>query len=79
VFQNANILGQLGSFEESEEYYLKAISMKNKALFWGNLGVLYHRWNKKGQAIAAYKNALLIDNNMPSAKVNLEKLLKSKS
>ena len=78
-FQNANILGQLGSFEESEDYYLKAISMKNKALFWGNLGVLYHRWNKKDQAIAAYKNALLIDNNMPSAKVNLEKLLKSKS
>ena len=54
---------------------MRAIGMKKSALFWGNLGVLYHRWNRREQAIEAYQAALLIDNSFQSAKVNLEKLL----
>ena len=54
---------------------MRAIAMKESALFWSNLGVLYHRWKKRKQAIEAYQAALLIDNNFPSAKVNLDKLL----
>ena len=58
--------------------YLRAIAMKKSALFWSNLGVLYHRWNRRKQAIEAYQAALLLDNSFPSAKVNLEKLLSRK-
>ena len=65
-------------YEKSEELYLQAISIKKSALFWGNLGVLYHRWNRRQQAIDAYQTALVIDNNFQNAKVNLEKLLSRK-
>ena len=78
VFQQANILGQLKKFEESEELYLLAISMKNSALYWSNLGVLYHLWNKTDKAIQAYNTALEIDSSHPSARVNRDRLLKRK-
>lgn len=78
VFQLANILGQQKQFEESEELYLRAISMKNSGLYWSNLGVLYHLWNKTPKAIECYETALMIDSSLASAKVNLDKLLKRK-
>ena len=55
--------------------YLRAISHRNTSLYWTNLGVLYHIWDKKAKAVAAYKTALQIDQNNPSARVNLDKLL----
>ena len=75
MFQLPSIIQ--GNYEESEQMYLKAISQRNSGLYWSNLGVLYHRWNKKDAAVAAYKNALLIDSNISSARVNLKKILES--
>ena len=49
--------------------------MRNSGLYWSNLGVLYHRANNKEKAVSAYKTALLIDQNIQSARVNLENLL----
>ena len=60
-------------YEESEKFYLKAIQLKRKAVFWNNLGVLYHRWNKTEKAAEAYKNAISLDNNS-SAKEHLRKI-----
>lgn len=64
-----------GNYEESEAMYLRAISLRNSGLYWSNLGVLHHRANNKEKAISAYKTALLIDQNIQSARLNLEKLL----
>ena len=49
--------------------------MRNSGLYWSNLGVLHHRANNKEKAVSAYKTALLIDQNIQSARVNLENLL----
>ena len=57
---------------------MKAISTEAKALYWGNLGVLYHRWDKLDKAEAAYKAALQIDSNLASARVNLNKVRNKK-
>ena len=63
-----------GKFAESEKFYLKAISLGGKALYWSNLGVLYHRWGKLNQAEGAYLSALRLDSSLGSARVNLNKL-----
>lgn len=73
-FQKANTLGKQGNYEESEAMYLRAISLRNSGLYWSNLGVLYHRANKKEKAVSAYTTALLLDKNIQSARANLEKL-----
>lgn len=76
LFSRANAFGKLAKFAESEEIFLKIIELKpNTALYSANLGVLYHRWNKKEKAIEFYKKALLINPNMKSAKDNLRKLI----
>ena len=64
-----------GNYDESERMYLRAISLRNSGLYWSNLGVLYHRANRKEAAVSAYKTALLLDQNIQSARVNLEKIL----
>ena len=65
-----------GNYEESEAMYLRAISLRpGSGLYYSNLGVLYHRANKKDKAVSAYKTALLLDQNIQSARVNLEKIL----
>ena len=64
-----------GNLEESEAMYLRAISLRNSGLYWSNLGVLYHRANRKEKAVSAYKTALSLDQNIQSARVNLEKIL----
>jgi Flp pilus assembly protein TadD len=74
MFQLANSFGKQGEFVESEKFYLKAIAREAKALYWSNLGVLYHRWDKLDSAEAAYTMALQLDSNMGSARNNLEKL-----
>lgn len=76
LFSRANAFGKLGKFAESEEIFLKVIKLKpNTALYNANLGVLYHRWNKKEKAIEFYNKALLINPNLKSAKDNLRKLI----
>lgn len=76
LFSRANAFGKLGKFAESEEIFLKIIQLKpNTALYNVNLGVLYHRWNKKEKAIEFYKKALIINPNLKSAKDNLRKLI----
>ena len=64
-----------GNFDESERMYLRAISLRNSGLYWSNLGVLYHRANRKEAAVSAYKTALSLDLNIQSARDNLEKIL----
>jgi len=74
-FQLANSFGKQGMFTQSEANYMKAIGLQNKAIYWSNLGVLYHRWNKIKEAIEAYQTALNIDSTLKNAKVYLKKLL----
>lgn len=79
LFSRANAFGKLGNFDESERLFLTAIQLKpNSALFHANLGVLYHRFNKREQAMDSYRNALNLEPNLKSAKQNMHKLLNSK-
>ncbi|ODN01012.1 Transmembrane and TPR repeat-containing protein 4 [Orchesella cincta] len=77
-----NILGKLSEFESAKtsfEQAIKICSQLNKRIppkYFSNLGVLYHRWGKKSQAIELYQKALIIDPHMTSAKKNLEMLMK---
>lgn len=75
LFTRANALGKLNRFAEAETIYQQIIAIKpNYALYHVNLGVLYHRWNRKSRAIDAYRKALEIDSNLKSAQINLRKL-----
>lgn len=75
LFTRANALGKLNRFVEAEIIYRQIIEIKpSYALYHVNLGVLYHRWNRKSMAIQAYRKALQIDSSLKSAKTNLQKL-----
>lgn len=75
LFTRANSFGKLYRFEEAENMYKKIITLNpDNALYHVNLGVLYHRWNKRKFAITSYRNALIIDPDNKSAKKNLLKL-----
>lgn len=75
LFLRANALGKLNRFEEAERLYLEIIQLHPMhALYHVNLGVLYHRWNRKAQAIHSYRNALGINPNLPNAKRYLKQL-----
>jgi len=75
-FHLANALGQQEKYAESAESYLGAIVLEPKPLYFGNLGVLYHRWGKHKLAIKAYSKALELNPRMQSTRINLEKLKK---
>ncbi|XP_037049896.1 protein O-mannosyl-transferase TMTC4 [Bradysia coprophila] len=78
LFTRANAYGKLNEFEEAELIYKEVIQLRpNYALYYVNLGVLYHRWGKKQHAIRAYETALQIDPHSRSVKENLKNLLKS--
>lgn len=75
----ANTLGKIHDFQKAELHFLEAINLnRNNPLFYSNLGVLYHHWNKTKEAIDMYLRAIQIDPNLKSAKTNLQKLLRSK-
>lgn len=77
LFTRANAYGKLNEFEEAETIYKEVIQTRpNYALYYVNLGVLYHRWGKKQNAIQAYETALQINPNLRSVKENLKNLLK---
>ena len=73
-FHLGNIHGKQGKYELSEENYLKALSLRETSSYFGNLGVLYHRWKKLTKARAAYEKAMILDPTNLSAKRNLESL-----
>lgn len=78
LFTRANAYGKLNEFEEAETIYNEVIQARpNYALYHVNLGVLYHRWGRKQDAIRIYESALQIDPNLRSVKENLKNLLKS--
>lgn len=77
MFLRANALGKVDRFEEAERLYLKIIQLQPEhALYHVNLGVLYHRWNRKAQAVDSYRNALKINPNLSNAKKYIEQLTK---
>lgn len=77
LFTRANAYGKLNAYEEAELIYKEVIEARpNYALYYVNLGVLYHRWGRKKSAISAYETALKIDPNLKSVKENLKNLLK---
>lgn len=79
MFLRANAFGKLNRFEDAEELYLKIIQLQpTNALYHVNLGVLYHRWNRKTQAIETYRNALKINPNLSNARKYVEQLTRHK-
>lgn len=73
-------MGKIGNFVEAEIYFKNAIAKNPKdAMFYTNLGVLYHRWNKFQEAENMYKKALEVKPELNSAKENLRKLYSLKS
>lgn len=80
IFLRANALGKLDRFKEAEKLYRRTIELQpNYALCYVNLGVLYHRWNKKAKAIESYRQALAINPNLSNAKKYLNTLLNLKT
>ncbi|XP_048515416.1 protein O-mannosyl-transferase TMTC4 isoform X2 [Athalia rosae] len=74
-FYMANILGKAGKFEGAEQQFKNAILRDpENPTFYTNLGVLYHRWNKRAKAEEMYKKALKIQPGLKSASDNLDKL-----
>jgi len=76
-FNYANVLGKDGKFKESETYFKSAIDLNpEKAVYFANLAVLYHRWKDYTKALANYRKALELDPHLKSAKQNLDSLEK---
>ena len=79
-FNIANILGKAGNFTEAEVHFRIAISKNpTDSMYYTNLGVLYHRWNKLDEAEQMYKRALEIQPQLQSARDNLRKLYSLRS
>lgn len=77
MFTRANAFGKLAKFEEAERLYKRIIELRpTNALYYVNLGVLYHRWGRRLEAITAYEHALQLDPKHHSARVNAMKLRK---
>lgn len=77
MFTRANAFGKLGRFEEAERLYISIIELRpTNALYYVNLGVLYHRWDRRREAITAYEHALKLDPKHHSARMNAMKLRK---
>uniref|UniRef100_A0A914CBA5 Uncharacterized protein n=1 Tax=Acrobeloides nanus TaxID=290746 RepID=A0A914CBA5_9BILA len=69
-------MARLGKFEAAEESLKKAIELDSKnAMFWGNLGTLYHRSVEYVKSRKAYEKSLLLEPTNLVVKNNYEKLL----
>ncbi|XP_061165733.1 protein O-mannosyl-transferase TMTC4-like [Saccostrea echinata] len=76
-FNLANVIGKANRYQESEQYFLKAIHLSGKSpasKMYANLGVLYHRWEKPAEAERAYLKALEIEPANQSVLQNLQML-----
>lgn len=79
LFIRANAFGKLRHFAEAEELYLRVLAQRpNHALYYVNLGVLYHRWNRLDVALKTYQRALELDPTLVSARENMAKLARLK-
>ncbi|XP_001357919.3 protein O-mannosyl-transferase TMTC4 [Drosophila pseudoobscura] len=78
LFIRANVLGKLKHYVEAETLYKRVIQLDpHNMLYYSNLGVLYHRWDKVQEAIEAYRTAISINGaRATTARENLSKLLK---
>lgn len=75
LFLRANALGKLNRYDEAEKLYKEIIMLRpDHALYYVNLGVLYHRWNKKALAVDSYRRALVINPNLSNARKYLRLL-----
>lgn len=77
LFLRANVLGKLGRYNEAEKLYKQVVAKEPlNYLYYTNLAVLYHRWNKINEAIDAYKKALDVNpQKATTARENLSKLI----
>lgn len=79
-FNMANAYGKLADYENAEKNFKRALVLdRHNALYYVNLGVLYHRWKKYALAESAYLDALRLNPQLSSAKQNyimLKKKLK---
>ncbi|OQR71624.1 transmembrane and TPR repeat-containing protein 4-like [Tropilaelaps mercedesae] len=74
-FHLANALGKMERFHEAEEHFKKAILLRpGHASYHSNLGVLYHRWGRTGDAYREYNHALQLDYTNTAVRDNLAKL-----
>ena len=62
-FHLGNIFGKMNDFVKAENHYKMAQDFSDSGLYYGNLGVLYHRWKKYDLAKEHYEKALQFDNN----------------
>lgn len=74
LFSRANAFGKNGEFEKAEKIFKQIIQIEQKPIYFANLGVLYHRWNKKELAKKFYELALELDSTLKNARTNLIKL-----
>lgn len=75
LFLRANALGKLNRYDEAEQLYKEVIAMRpNHALYYVNLGVLYHRWNRKAMAADTYRRALELNPNSSNVRKYLRML-----
>ncbi|PSN55969.1 Transmembrane and TPR repeat-containing protein 4 [Blattella germanica] len=79
-FNLANTLGKAGRFAEAEKHFTEAIGLDLKnAVYYTNLGVLYHRWKKYDKAERLYRRALELNPQLQSAKDNMVLLQKARN
>lgn len=75
IFLRANAMGKLNRYDEAEHLYKEAIHLRpNHALYYVNLGVLYHRWNRKELAAKNYQAALANNPNLNNVRKYLRML-----
>lgn len=77
-FQLANVLKNLGQYDEAIAYYLKLIALDAAhAKAWFNLGVSYQLSQKTDLAVKAYRQAIEIKPDYPEVLNNLGNLYRS--
>ncbi|KAI8130415.1 Transmembrane and TPR repeat-containing protein [Lucilia cuprina] len=78
LFLRANVFGKLGRYIEAEQLYKRIVAKEPlNYMYHTNLAVLYHRWNRLNEAIAAYRKALDANPQKAlTARDNLGKLIK---
>uniref|UniRef100_A0A914WQJ4 Tetratricopeptide repeat protein n=1 Tax=Plectus sambesii TaxID=2011161 RepID=A0A914WQJ4_9BILA len=75
-FSLGSCLGKLSRFEDAEQSLAAAIRLDPlNAPYYGNLGVLYHRWGKFDRAEASYRRALELDSGLVGIQKHLEQLV----
>lgn len=61
-FPKANALAKLKRYDEAERTFLEMIERRpGEAIYYANLGVLYHHWRRFHSAAAYYEHALRLD------------------